>query len=112
MDKETIIKGLECCFNPHSENSILCRCADCPYNPPEEKDWDVQCQIKLNRDVLALLQELEAIEPILRLGGDGIFVWTCGSCGAHMYCNIDDKIDKAKEYAKYCRQCGKAVKWK
>lgn len=56
-DMEKVIKGLECCFNPHSEQSCLCHCADCPYNPPEDDDWNQQCQIELNRDALALLKE-------------------------------------------------------
>ena len=61
-------------------------------------------------EILALLKEQEAVEPTFKQGEDGIFVWACGSCGAYMY-HIYDGIDKAKEYAKYCRQCGKKVKW-
>jgi hypothetical protein len=61
-------------------------------------------------DALVLLKEQEAVEPTFKQGEDGIFVWACGSCGAYMY-HIYDGIDKAKEYAKYCRQCGKKVKW-
>lgn len=57
-----------------------------------------------------LLKEQEAIEPLFKQDEKGIFVWCCGSCGAYMY-HIYDGIDKAKEYAKYCRQCGKKVKW-
>lgn len=59
---------------------------------------------------IALLKEQEPVEPTFRQGEDGVFVWACGSCGAYMY-HIYDGIDKAKEYAKYCRQCGKKVKW-
>ncbi len=61
-------------------------------------------------EILTLLKEQEAVEPTFKQGEDGIFVWACGSCGAYMY-HIYDGIDKAKEYAKYCRQCGKKVKW-
>lgn len=60
--------------------------------------------------VIELLKKQEAVEPTFKQGNDGIFVWACGSCGAYMY-HIYDGIDKAKEYAKYCRQCGKKVKW-
>lgn len=56
------------------------------------------------------LKEQEAIEPTFKQDNDGIFVWACGSCGAYMY-HIYEGIDKAKEYAKYCRQCGRPVKW-
>ena len=62
------------------------------------------------RDDNCPLKEQEAVEPTFRQGEDGVFVWACGSCGAYMY-HIYDGIDKAKEYAKYCRQCGKKVKW-
>lgn len=69
------------------------------------------CQRWILKDVIALLKEQEAVEPTFRQGEDGIFVWACGACGAYMY-HIYDGIDKAKEYAKYCRQCGRMVKWK
>ena len=61
-------------------------------------------------DALDLLKEQEAVEPSFKQDEKGIFIWCCGSCGAYMY-HIYDGIDKAKEYAKYCRQCGKKVKW-
>ena len=61
-------------------------------------------------DVLSILKEQEAVEPSFKQDKDGIFVWCCGSCSAYMY-PIYDGIAKAKEYAKFCRQCGKPVKW-
>lgn len=61
-------------------------------------------------NILNLLKEQEAVEPWFKPDDDGIFVWCCGSCGAYMY-HIYEGIDKAKEYAKFCRQCGKPVKW-
>ena len=57
-----------------------------------------------------LLKEQEAVEPTFKQDKDGIYVWACGSCGAYMY-HIYEGIDKAKEYAKFCRKCGQAVKW-
>ena len=57
MDREKVIKGLECCFNPNSENSCLCNCQECPYNPPDDEDWTQMCQVDLNRDALALIKE-------------------------------------------------------
>ena len=71
----------------------------------------VDCvRTELLQETVALLKKQDAIEPSFKQGKDGIFVWCCGSCGAYMY-HIYDGIDKAKEYAKYCRQCGKKVKW-
>ena len=61
-------------------------------------------------EIISLLKEQEAVEPTFRQYEDGVFAWACGSCGAYMY-HIYNGIDKAKEYAKYCRQCGKKVKW-
>ena len=61
-------------------------------------------------NALALLKEQEAVEPSFKQDEKGIFIWCCGSCGTYMY-HIYDGIDKAKEYAKDCRQCGKKVKW-
>ena len=61
-------------------------------------------------DAIALLKEQEAVEPSFKQDEKGIFVWCCGSCGAYMY-HIYDGIDKAKEYVKFCRQCGRSVKW-
>ena len=61
-------------------------------------------------DAISLLKEQAAVEPTFKQDEKGIFVWCCGSCGAYMY-HIYDGIDKAKEYAKFCRQCGKPVLW-
>jgi len=59
---------------------------------------------------LALLKEQEAVEPYMDF--DGHDVWRCGKCGAtifHIYHNASD--EDAKNYAKFCRHCGQAVKW-
>ena len=55
-DRKKVIKGLECCFNPHSDNSCFCKCTECPYDT-DCHEWSVECQIQLNRDALALLKE-------------------------------------------------------
>lgn len=83
-----------------------------------EPDWrecysdsEVQETARQALDLIdELLKEREAVEPSFKQDEKGIFVWCCGSCGAYMY-HIYDGIDKAKEYAKFCRQCGQAVKW-
>ena len=79
-------------------------CADCEL---VQDDYELH---EMYTDVIALLKEQEAVEPTFRQDEDGVFAWACGSCGAYMY-HIYDGIDKAKEYAKYCRQCGRKVKW-
>lgn len=69
---------------------------------------------KIITDAITLIKEQakeqKPVEPTLKQDDDSIFVWVCGSCGAYMY-HIYNGIDKAKEYAKYCRQCGRKVKW-
>ena len=83
---------------------------------PENYEWALEdCEAADNAfqgiyNVLKAMKERGAVEPTFKQDNDGIFVWACGSCGAYMY-HIYDGIDKAKEYAKYCRQCGKKVKW-
>lgn len=77
-------------------------------------DWrmyhsDAEVQ-NIAKEAFELLKEQEPVEPTLIQDKAGIFTWACGSCGAYMY-HIYEGIDKAKEYAKFCRKCGKAVKW-
>ena len=60
---------------------------------------------------ISLLKDQEAVEPYMDY--DGHDVWRCGKCGAtifHIYHNQSD--EDWKNYAKFCRQCGKLVKWK
>jgi hypothetical protein len=84
-------------------------CDSCPYHRNFNYD-DHGCIGEVNNDAIALLKEQEAVKPLFKQDEKGIFVWCCGSCGAYMY-HIYDGIDKAKEYAKFCRQCGKPVMW-
>ena len=106
-DRKKVIKGLEYCITHYNWRDN--RKPDCPYLDLCEPIKDATGNT-LMRDALALLKEQEAVEPSFKQDEKGIFIWYCGSCGAYMY-HIYDGIDKAKEYAKYCRQCGKKVKW-
>ena len=55
-------------------------------------------------DALALLKKQEAVKRTSRTGINGFsIIWTCGACGSDLYPN------NAK--AKYCSNCGQAVKW-
>lgn len=102
-DRKTVIKGVECCSRPNNTNL----CGECPYNKNETR---FGCMHRLITDVFAMLKEQEPVKPTFKQDESGINCWCCGSCGAYMY-HIYDGIDKAKEYSKYCRQCGKQVKW-
>ena len=95
-DREKVIKGL------HDLRRYL-----------EDKEWSDKTAglyLETVTDTITMLKEQEAVEPSFKQDEKGIFVWCCGSCGAYMY-HIYDGIDKAKEYAKFCRQCGRSVKW-
>jgi len=59
---------------------------------------------------IALLKEQEAVEPYMDY--DGHDVWRCGNCGATIFHIEHSQADEDwKSYAKFCRQCGKKVKW-
>ena len=131
---EKVKKGFERCLS----GKMPFGCGECPYFGDEEYTDAWSCRLSLMRDsfdllkeqedlgtelanavelihkknerIEKLLKEYEAVEPTFKQDKDGIYVWACGSCGAYMY-HIYDGIDKAKEYAKYCRQCGRKVKW-
>ena len=69
------------------------------------------CSTEIIENVISLLKEQEAVEPYVDF--DGHDVWRCGKCGTtifHVYHNASD--EDAKNYAKFCRHCGQAVKWK
>ena len=104
IDIEMPEKCGECpCF--HAEYPMHCQLIK-----PPDKNKRLSAPYGLPRPDWCPLKEQEAVEPTFKQGEDGVFVWACGSCGAYMY-HIYDGIDKAKEYAKYCRRCGKKVKW-
>ena len=57
-----------------------------------------------------LLKEQEAVEPYMDY--DGHDVWRCGNCGATIFHIEHSHADEDwKSYAKFCRQCGRPVKW-
>ena len=106
-NKEKVIKGLECCHNPGSENGgCLCNCSECPYNPPDDEDWTQTCQVGLNRDALFLLKEQEPVKAYhlhnakISTYEEIVFTHMCGNCNGFIL-----KSWKA------CPICGKAVKW-
>lgn len=86
IDREKVIKGLECCVNDFGE------CEVCPY---DEGMGKLACGKNLYSDALALLKAQEAVEPTWRLG-----VPFCSKCGRQF-----------KRGYKYCPDCGRAVKW-
>lgn len=60
---------------------------------------------------LALLKEKEPVEPWLSYDGNE-YIFHCSNCDYEIYHNGDSRDEyKAKEYAIFCRHCGRKVKW-
>ena len=59
--------------------------------------------------ILELLKGQESAKPYLDF--DGHDVWRCGNCGASIF-HPTQSDDDAKNYAVFCRHCGRKVKWK
>lgn len=101
IDREKVIKGLQ----QHCEGSMFDRCGECPYY--EVADEPFQCRDELLMDVLTLLKEQEAVEPVV-----DIDTWKCGNCGYTLEHQklFGDNVLFHEQYD-YCPGCGKKVKW-
>ena len=95
---EEVIKGLECCMIPSKDG-----CDACPYI------GKVMCRELLGEDVIALLKAQEPVEPIIDTYWETPSVYDndvkitenrCGACGTEI-----------EKWDKYCRECGRKVKW-
>jgi hypothetical protein len=63
------------------------------------------------KEIRRRLKEPEAVKPYLDY--DGKDVWRCGGCGAAIFHPERTQADDdAKNYARFCRKCGKRVDWK
>lgn len=94
MDREKVIKGLECCIKSDKE----CMCRDnCPY---DDDDNDV-CETLVKLDALKLIEELlkeqEAVKPRV-----SSVEQRCGNC---------NKVIEMDGW-KACPWCGKPILWK
>lgn len=98
VDREKVIKGLECCILQNPDDKP--RCGECPY--------EGNCVNRLKMDALSMLKAQEPIEPIKEIDyesdADGeerpYSMYYCRKCKE--YIEIDQK---------YCDHCGQAVKW-
>ena len=88
-EREKVIRGLELCASTD--------CVGCPYRGVSP------CQNKLAADALALLKDQEPVKPVFeRQFMSSIEIYDCGKCGTSL---------GVKGIAKYCMNCGQAVKW-
>lgn len=88
--REKVIKGLEC-IRDWSQFAV-------------NKRWLVagatEKMVKYAEDALKLLKAQEPVEAKIGGSADNCWWYTCGGCGEAI-----DHIDR------YCRHCGRAVKW-
>lgn len=99
-DLEKVIKGLGCCILRDPDDSP--RCSQCPY--------ESNCVNRLKMDALELLKAQEPVTPYMDY--DGQDVWRCGSCGATLFHLSHTQADENEQNCvRFCRYCGKAVKW-
>jgi len=103
VDREKCIKGLHCCAHTDGSN-----CKYCPYD-----NMDEDCTALMSMDVLALLKEHEAMEPIEEFRkGANCYVYHCKRCGNIVGTIVGGKRPIAKLLIEhFCDVCGQAVKW-
>ena len=94
-DREKVIKALECCCVKPSPKCEACLYAD-------EVDGTCFTMDKMLSDALALLKAQEPVKPTIDIR-HGKSMWRCGSCSTALQPN--------QMHAKFCFNCGKAVKW-
>ena len=94
MDREKVIKGLECC-------TTAIGCYECPYAVGGKATN--ACNLLIDRDALALLKAQEPVEP-KHEDDRPISPLRCGNCGAFILVTNNYK-------AKYCFECGREVRW-
>lgn len=104
-DREKVIASLRACAR--SDATVGCKDAGCTY-------WDEdRCASKMALDALELLRWQEPVMPVLVPKGRGAGVgYDCGACGAELIVlrgTCDMKI--VPEQMRFCRMCGRPVKW-
>ena len=62
------------------------------------------------KDDFIKLCETESVKPVMDF--DGKDVWRCGNCGGTIFHPSNTQADEdEKNYNRYCRKCGREVKW-
>lgn len=103
MEQERVLHGLDSC-GFHDGIPNICEVTECPY-----RDNKTYCVHELAHDAGILISELlKAQEPMgpdiegnVEYDGHGSWWHVCGACR--------QPIDKGD---KFCRWCGRPVKWK
>lgn len=93
IDREKVIKGLECCSVPGGN------CPECPYGRYGVDENGLECDNKLALDALELLKTEKKTKVVFKQY-DGSIESECGNCGLY--------LDKA--YSR-CPKCNKELDW-
>lgn len=94
MDREKVMRGLECCCT----HIVGMSCGNCPYEIEQREDEGISdCTSVLAYDALAMLKEQEAVEPRVSTAEQ--------RCG---HCNKVIEMDGWQS----CPWCGKRIDWK
>lgn len=102
VDRGKVIYSIERCIC-HVPDA----CRDCAYDAGHPYN---ECVELLLKDALSLLKAYEPVKPYIDY--DGQDVWRCGSCGATLFHLSHTQADENEQNCvKFCRYCGKAVKW-
>ena len=95
-DREKVMLALE----HHKETAV---CNGCPY---AEDDDTSEGYCPIYDDTIALLREQEPQEPHYCEADDS---WGCGNCGETVGYGEYNPLGPVRN--KYCKECGKRVKW-
>ncbi len=96
MDREKVIKGLECLAQKHEQTANPC--SKCDYH---DRPNFAFCVVDVATDALALLKEQEEVAPEVEVLNEIDRLYRCPRCYKSFF----------YEKQKYCDQCGQAVKW-
>ena len=102
IDREKVIKGLECCINP-----VPHICRKCSYKGTPD-DYPHCVHSRLQTDALELLKEQEPIllenqhKPYgISTNANSPWISRCPRCDKKIEC----------KQTRFCKYCGQAVKW-
>lgn len=93
-DVKRVIAGLEYCMG-----GCQVSCFDCPYREIGQPPPDCLDNCGILKDAVELLKEQEPVH-IQKREFAHMWFWCCGSCGVAI-----------TEGDRFCRMCGRAVKW-
>ncbi len=97
-DREKLMEALKLCAN--GEPCMGKKYRACPYSPIGKPEY-YNCGAAMAAGILALLREQEPVEPhVEHDSDDDSWYYGCGAC--------HDAIDYKD---KFCRHCGRGVKW-